>query len=57
MRRWCEAMLKEARREEEAEIFLFTHLVENEVWSPQKLFLSPIWQQPFTKTPVALLGV
>ncbi len=57
MRRWCEAMLKEAHHEDEADIFLFTALNENEVWSPQTLFLSLIWRQPFTKSPIALLGV
>ena len=57
MRRWCEDVLKETKSEQDSEIFLFTSLEEDQEWDPKTLFLDPIWHQPFSKTPVALLGV
>lgn len=50
--RWCERAL--GTKSAHTEIFLLTSLAPGEL-DPHAVFLSPIWYQPFTQKPLALL--
>jgi hypothetical protein len=55
MRAWCEQTLTDEGGKEHAELLLLTSLPEGEL-DPRQLFLSPVWQQPFGASPLALLA-
>jgi len=55
MRVWCEQTLEEMGQKQQAELLLLTSLPEGEL-DPRRLFLSPVWEEPFGTTPVALLS-
>lgn len=55
MRVWCEQALTAENAKGHADLFLFTLLPEGEL-DPKRLFLSAIWEQPFSSSPVALLS-
>jgi hypothetical protein len=55
LRAWCEQTLTEDGRKEHAELLLLTSLPEGEL-DPRRLFLSPVWQQPFGASSLALLA-
>jgi hypothetical protein len=54
MRQWTEAELERLGKTDYSELFLFSHLEPAEI-SPTELMLGPIWHQPFSSQPTALL--
>ncbi len=54
LRGWCEQVLRDVQREQEADLFFLTQLPEGTL-DPQTLYLAPIWWQPFAQVPLPLL--
>ncbi len=54
IRTWCEQVLKERNRENDASVFYFCALPEGTL-DPTWLFLRPVWLTPFDTTPKVLL--
>lgn len=65
LRAWCEDVLRDlpttAQRQADAELFLFTALppvpIGNSGLDPERLFLAPVWWQPFADQPISLLDL
>lgn len=51
---WTRAELEARREQSQADLFLFAH-IEPDTIDPERVFLSPIWRQPFNEEPIALL--
>jgi hypothetical protein len=56
IRKWCEEELKEESQRELAEIFLFLTITREGKDLDPRVFLSPMWQQPFEKARISLLA-
>jgi hypothetical protein len=54
LRRWCEDVLKDARREVDSSLFLFTAIPDGPV-DADTLYLKPVFYEPFVNQPVPLL--
>lgn len=54
MRAWCERILRDAGREEDADLFFLASLPEGEL-DPKTVFLAPIWSRPFATNRAPLL--
>ncbi len=57
IRKWCEEELRDEAQQELAEIFLFLAVADEGKELDSKVFLSPVWQQPFVTASTALLTI